>query len=109
MSLLARKCSDCNYMSTPPMPICPSCGSEAVEDAEFSGKGTIYTYTIVHMGFGNMQEKAPYALVVAELEEGSKLTTVLTEETDLESLAVGDRIEYSHTEEGIGPFFKKVA
>lgn len=109
MSLKARKCSDCNYMTTPPMPICPSCGSEAVTDAEFSGHGRIYTYTIVHMGFGEMQKRTPYALVVAELDEGGKLTTVLTEDTDLDTVAVGDKIEYSHTEEGIGPFFKKVA
>ena len=105
----AMKCNDCGFTSTPPMPVCPSCGSENLSAVELSGKGQIYTYTIVHMGFGRMQERCPYALVVAELEEGLKMTTALIEGTDLEKVAVGDAIEFDHTAEGIGPLFRKSA
>lgn len=107
-NLMALRCRACNYTSPPPMPICPSCGGEELSECKLSGKGKVYTYTIVQMGFGTMAARVPYVLAIAELDEGMKLTTVLKDGTDLQSIQVGDAIEFSHIEEGVGPIFAKV-
>ena len=101
----AIKCSDCGFISPPPMSACSSCGSDGVAEVELSGKGRIYTYTVVHMGFGALKDRTPYVLAVVELDEGVKMTTVV-EEMDVNAVQVGDAVTYHHTEENIGPIFR---
>ncbi|EMO27727.1 PF01796 domain protein [Leptospira interrogans serovar Bataviae str. HAI135] len=56
---------------------CTRCGSSKTSEIQFSGKGTIYTYTIVYVGFGHLSKRVPYVLAVVELEEGIKTIGIL--------------------------------
>lgn len=46
--LVAQRCTACDRTRLPPAPICPACRSAEVEELELSGRGEIYTYTVVH-------------------------------------------------------------
>src|SRR5215469_3839795 len=48
--LLINRCGNCQRWSQPPYPVCPSCQSDDVHPAEVSGRGEIFTFTILHTG-----------------------------------------------------------
>lgn len=70
--LLIQKCRDCGVLRHPPRPMCGACRSLAWEGVRASGRGSVYSYTVLH------HPKVPgyeYPLPVAliELEEGTRL------------------------------------
>jgi uncharacterized protein len=46
--LVAPRCADCGKFRLPPSPFCPYCQSTAVDWTELSGRGTVYTFTVIH-------------------------------------------------------------
>ncbi|MGD9598346.1 MAG: Zn-ribbon domain-containing OB-fold protein [Steroidobacteraceae bacterium] len=66
-----QRCSRCATFRHVPRDLCAACGSFDWEWVRSSGKGTVFTFTVVaralHPGF---IEAVPYAAVVVELEEG---------------------------------------
>lgn len=91
--LLVKRCTDCGRAHHYPRPFCPYCWSRAVEWEEASGRGTVYTYSTVHVNdlppFG---DKVPYTAAIVELEEGPRLMTTLVD-TDGVELRVGMPVE----------------
>jgi uncharacterized protein len=75
--LVIQKCSDCGAFRFYPRLVCPSCMSEKVEWVEASGRGRVYSYTIVHRAPPAFRDDAPYVVVVVELEEGVRLMSRL--------------------------------
>ncbi len=73
-----RKCLDCDQAYFYPRDICPECFSRNTDWIHASGKGTVFTYAIVHRpphpGF---MADAPYITAIVELEEGVKIPTNL--------------------------------
>ena len=56
--------------------MCASCGSDAWEWVESSGRGEVYSWTITHQAtLPNFAEDVPYAVVVVELEEGVRMVS----------------------------------
>jgi uncharacterized OB-fold protein len=45
--LVVQRCTDCQRLRMPPTPFCPACRSQACEWPELSGRGVIYSFTIV--------------------------------------------------------------
>ena len=89
--LIASKCGNCGKHFVPPRVICLNCGKQEMAPAALSGKGTVYSYTIVHQQLPFALVQVPYAIVIAALEEGCQIHGVITE--NLESLEVGAPIE----------------
>ena len=87
------KTGDYHY---PPRPICPFSDEGEVEFVPASGKGTIYSYTI-------MRTKIPYALAYVELEEGPRMMTNIIE-APFESIKIGlpVKLKFQETSDG-GP------
>ena len=105
--LAALRCPTCNFLGMPPLFACPSCGSDKLSEEVLSGKGMVYTFTVVQMGFGHLASRAPYVLAVVELPEGPKLTTIIEgAPTDPAALRVGMPVAFSRMEEGTGPIFR---
>ena len=46
--LAIQQCSDCGKLRHPPTRVCAACGSEAMGWRTLSGRGTLYSFTIVH-------------------------------------------------------------
>ena len=85
--LLVQHCTQCSHMRLPPAPICPECRSDALDWQEVSGRGELYTYTIIHRPVAANQE-LPFVVAVVELEgaQGVRLISNLvdTPHADLE-------------------------
>ncbi|MBK6289794.1 MAG: OB-fold domain-containing protein [Gammaproteobacteria bacterium] len=69
-----QRCTDCGTFRHVPRELCAQCNSFAWEWARSSGRGTVYTWTVVqralHPAFAN---DTPLAPVVVEMEEGVRL------------------------------------
>ena len=72
--LLLQRCKGCHTVWHPPSPPCPSCLSTDYEWTPASGKGTVYTFSVIHHPFRPAWAPfVPYVLAVIELAEGPKL------------------------------------
>jgi hypothetical protein len=89
--LLIQRCRACGHWRWTPKLACPQCWSEDTEWAEASGRGTIYSYTVVHRPVDPAQFTAPYVLAVVELDEGPKLLTNIVD-CELDALRVDLRV-----------------
>src|SRR5712692_6677782 len=75
--LVLRRCMDCGYYMHPPRPTCGRCQSERVEAAGVSGRGSVYSFSVMHRpGNPGFEEQLPYAVVIVELVEQPGLITV---------------------------------
>ncbi len=77
--LLLQRCSDCAVFRWTPQFACPACWSEAYKWGEVSGRGSLYSYTVVHRSVDPERFETPYVLAVVALEEGPHMLTNLVE------------------------------
>lgn len=76
--LWLRRCNDCQKAYFYPRDICPHCFSRNVTWVKASGRGTVFTYAIVHRPpTPAFRDKVPYVVAIVELEEGPKIPTNL--------------------------------
>lgn len=76
--LVAAKCGSCGRFRMPPTPFCPHCLSQALDWPELSGRGTIFSYTIVTRAIvPEMEGCIPYVPALIDLEgaPGARLTS----------------------------------
>ncbi len=70
--LLIQRCTNCGVLRHPPRPACASCGSFEWDTVTSRGRGTVFSYVVVHHpqipGFDY-----PLPIAVVELEEGTRL------------------------------------
>ena len=71
--LEAQAC-DSGHLRFIPTEICPRCGSPAWTWRQLSGRGTVYTYTVVHRApTPAYQSDAPYVVAHVDLDEGIRM------------------------------------
>ena len=75
--LLLPHCAACESTFWYPRGLCPRCGSLDIDWTEASGRGTVYSFTVIRRGDGAYAEAAPYLLAYVELTEGPRLLTNL--------------------------------
>lgn len=71
--LVGTKCKKCGAFLLPPRPMCRECLSSDFEAVEFSGKGTLLTYTVIHIAAPAFQSHAPYILGIVKLDQGPSI------------------------------------
>lgn len=70
------RCVDCGTYRWRPRPMCANCYSMNTEWVRTSGKGTLYTWTVVHHPMGEAWvSEVPYAVAVVTLDEGVRLVS----------------------------------
>ncbi len=77
-TLTAPKCRSCGAFRMPPTPFCPECLSQEIDWPELSGKGAIYSYSIVARAImPGMEDCLPYVPALVELPDagGVRLIT----------------------------------
>jgi len=80
MKLLVQKCEDCQKYIFYPKLFCPFCLSERLNWVESSGKGKIYSFTVVHSYQPTeFEDVVPYVIAVIELEEGVRMMSNIVE------------------------------
>lgn len=77
-SLVGACCGRCKIPHFPPRPRCPACGA-ATEECAFSGRGTVYSYSMVRQAPGRLSDQVPYLVALVALEEGPLLAAQLTD------------------------------
>ena len=67
--------------------------SKNIEWRQVSGKGKIYSFTIVHAPAGpSFKDETPYIVASIELEEGARIiSNILTD--DVENISIGDKVK----------------
>ena len=114
--LALQQCSDCGKLRYPMMTACPFCTSFDWSWSDVSGKGMIYSYELVmHPIHPAYRERAPYPIVLVELDEqreyptaddGLRLVSSLVdasgEPEDLERVAINARVEVEFADLGDG-------
>jgi uncharacterized protein len=71
--LMAGKCLKCGKIHLPPRPLCDNCYSKKFEWLQISGKGTLLTYTVIHVSTAQFQPLTPYAVGIVQLDNGLKI------------------------------------
>jgi uncharacterized OB-fold protein/acyl dehydratase len=72
--LLIQKCAKCGTLRHPPRPMCPECQSTEWTGQKASGRGTVYSYTVLHHPKFPGYE-FPLVCGLIELEEGTRVVT----------------------------------
>src|SRR3989442_5658037 len=74
--LLIKECRSCGRPFFYPRASCPRCWSSETAWREASGRGTVYTFTVVHQNdLPPFRDRLPYVVAVVELEEGVRMTS----------------------------------
>ena len=72
--LKIQKCRDCSEPIFYPRIACPHCFSDDVEWVEASGKGTVYSYTVVTNNAPSaFIQDMPFVIAIVKLEEGVQM------------------------------------
>jgi uncharacterized protein len=93
--LVVPTCTACGRAHWYPRAICPFCGSEQVQWRDASGRGSIYTFSVMR------RAKEPYAIAYVTLAEGPTLLTNMVD-CDFDALAIGQPVSvvFKETENG---------
>lgn len=68
------RCADCGRFHFYPRPACPWCGSMQVAPATASGRGTVYSYSVVHRAPSPaFADQVPYVVAIVATDEGPHL------------------------------------
>jgi uncharacterized protein len=107
--LLIQRCEACGTAQHYPRPFCASCWSDRVRWEEASGRGRIYTYSVVYMNdLPPFADRLPYVAAAVDLDEGPRIMTNIVG-ADPAELAVGAPVVVDFevlTEEITAPVFR---
>ena len=104
-----QRCRDCGTAVFIPQPVCTGCFGDGLEWMASSGRGIVYSYTVVHRPQRPVFA-VPYTVVIALLEEGWYMLSNLVE-CDPADVAIGMPIEVvfrKMSEEITLPYFRPV-
>jgi uncharacterized OB-fold protein len=73
--LKLQRCAACRHFMYYPRERCPACFSDRLEWERVSGRGKVYSYTVVRRASSRAFGDAPYVLAIVELAEGPHMTT----------------------------------
>jgi uncharacterized OB-fold protein len=78
-ALVGEECPHCSAKIFPARDVCPECGGEAKEPYRFSGRGSVYSYTVMNSAPAGFEENLPYTIALVKLDEGPTVTAQLTD------------------------------
>jgi uncharacterized OB-fold protein len=70
--LMGSLCKDCGFQTFPPRADCPHCLSDRFDFKQYSGKGTLFTFTRIDAAPTGFDNEVPYTIAVVELAEGGR-------------------------------------
>ena len=94
--LLVPKCSACGRSHWYPRGLCPYCFSDKLEWVAASGKGTIYTVSVME------RAEVPYAIAYVKLAEGPSMMTNIVD-CDFDGLHIGQPVAVVFKDSEDGP------
>lgn len=92
---LLPRCAACGQCHWYPRAHCPLCGAADIGWCEASGRGTIFSYSVMRAG------PAPYCLAYVALDEGPLLLSNIVD-ADLEALRIGQPVRVAFNRAATG-------
>ncbi|MGQ9513815.1 MAG: Zn-ribbon domain-containing OB-fold protein [Thermoproteota archaeon] len=78
--LLGARCEICKTNYFPQRKVCPRCRRRGkTTQVEFSGKGKVFSYTIINAGSKAFEQYMPYILGLIELDEGPRVLSQIVD------------------------------
>jgi uncharacterized protein len=74
--LAIQQCARCRQLQHPPRELCTHCHADELGWAALSGRGRVFTYTIVHHPIGPLRAHVPYNVVSVALDEDPEIRVV---------------------------------
>lgn len=71
--LCAAQCTSCNELLLPPRLFCPKCNSKTTNWKNLSGKGTLRSFTVIHIAGTSYADDVPYIVAIVKLDEGPSI------------------------------------
>ena len=98
--LVIQRCRECGYFNHPPRPACDASQSQQLQFEPVSGRGTIYSFTVMHQpNIAGFEDQIPYINILVELEEQPLLFMVSNlPASDLDKIKIGGQVEVSFEE-----------
>lgn len=91
--MLGVRCETCKTPYFPKRSICPKCRRRGkLTEIQFSGKGTVFSFTEVTAPPDGFEDQVPYILAVIELDEGARLTGQIVD-AHKDDVKIGSRVE----------------
>jgi len=91
--LLLQRCGACGAYQFFPQSCCRRCLAENPEWIEASGKGKVYSFTVIHRPPSHtFEEDVPYVVAIIELDEGPRLMSNIIE-VEPDEVQVNMRVE----------------
>ena len=97
-TLMMQRCNSCGHHQFYPRSFCLRCRDDSVEWVAVSGRGTVYTRTIIRRA-ASPDRAVPYVNALVDLDEGPRLFTSLTSL----DIGIGDPVELVWQERGDAP------
>jgi uncharacterized OB-fold protein len=98
--LLAARCAACGYLTFPALTCCPRCAHTHFTAATLPRRGTLYSYTVVHIGPAGT--KVPYLAGYVDLDSEMRVFGRL--EMDEADVAIGMPLELNVRSSAAGRF-----
>ena len=94
--LMVKRCASCGEHHHYPRALCPFCFSDRTEWREASGRGVIYSFSVMQ------RAPAPYAVAYVTLQEGPTMMTNLVD-CDFDKLKIGQAVKVAFKPTDGGP------
>lgn len=79
LSLEGAVCPACGKHMFPTRPVCPTCRNRSLQPHRYSGRGEVYSFSIVYEAPAGYEGSAPYTVAMVRLSEGPIVTAQLTD------------------------------
>ena len=96
-----QRCNECDTVLWFPRRHCPSCWTDNVSTFDASGKGVVYSFTVIRKGAMAYKESGPFVIAYVELAEGPRVMTNIVN-CDVETVKVGMPVEVVWHDTGQG-------
>jgi len=109
--LMMQRCKACSELVWCPRPACIECGSDQLGWEQVSGRGTVYSFTVIRQVAGRgaaFAQDIPYVLAWVDLEDGPRYYTNIVD-CPIDEVAIGMPVEVTFvtvTDEITLPKFK---
>ena len=94
--LLVKQCDDCSEHHHYPRDACPFCGSERLQWRQASGKGTIYSFSVMR------RAEVPYIIAYVTLAEGPTMMSNIVD-ADADAVRIGQAVKLKFSASEGGP------
>jgi uncharacterized OB-fold protein len=109
--LVVQRCDDCGRFRFYPRPMCPDCHSMRAQWTRCSGRGMVYSFTVVRRPLARwFASRVPLVCAVIELEEGVRMmSNVIGIDPDQVRIGLEVTVSFEDIDEQISlPVFEAV-